>query len=183
MTRRLAMVFLLSACLRSPPQPPPRSPPQVPRGCLNPQAGHWVLLGDPSFVYDGVDDGGALQLTAHREPPAIDAGFRPRRFRPDAGADPAVDGGIGEVKSRTEAPLAVIVLDRTPKGFFGTTRARLTDAQGQDCEVSFHTELLECGDAGLRLKTEPFADLDEGCQVLQPPTPTSFVEHRLVRAP
>lgn len=180
MARRLAVVFLLSACLRSPPQPPPRSPPQVPRGCLDPQAGHWVLLGDPSFVYFGVDDGGALQLTAHRAPPAIDAGFRPRRFRLDAGAEPAVDGGL---KSQTEEPLAVIVLDRTPKGFFGTTRARLTDAQGRDCEVSFRTELLECGDGGLRLKTEPFADLDEGCQVLRPSTPPPLIEHRLVRAP
>lgn len=180
MTRRFAVVLLLSACLRSPPQPPPLLPPQVPRGCLDPQAGHWVLLDDPSFVYDGVDDGGALQLTAHREPRAIDAGFRPRRFRLDAGADPTADGGL---QSRTEETLAVIVLDRTPNGFFGATRARLTDDQGRDCEVSFHTELLECGDGGLRLKTEPFADLDESCQVLRRSTPTSFVEHRLVRAP
>jgi hypothetical protein len=91
---------------------------------------------------------------------------------------PQADAGAASTE-----PLAVLVLDRTPSGFIGATRARLISPQGQGCDVSFRTEVLECGDGGLTLRTEPFAEVDEGCQVLRPSTPSDLVEHRMVREP
>lgn len=178
--------LVLSACLQPPPLPPAPLPPRVPEGCLAGQAGHWVLSGDPTWTYEATDDGGTLELVARRTLAPLDAGFRPRRFRLDAGTEPPrppEDGGAAASASKSDGILARIIAERTPEGFLGATRAPARDAQGRDCEASFRTEILECGDAGLLLKTEPSVELDERCQAIRHGTPPSFVEHRLVRVP
>jgi len=182
----MVLFLVVSACLQPPPLPPAPLPPRVPQGCLGALAGRWVLSGDATWTYDATDDGGTLELVARRAAPSLDAGFRPRRFRLDAGTEPPrppEDGGATASASVGDVILARIIAERTPEGFVGATRAPARDAQGRDCQASFRTEILECGDAGLLLKTEPSVELDERCQANRHDAPPSFVEHRLVRVP
>jgi hypothetical protein len=180
----MVLFLVVSACLQPPPLPPAPLAPRVPEGCLGGLAGRWVLSGDPTWTYDATDDGGTLELVARRAAASLDAGFRPRRFRRDAGAEapgPLEDGG--PTSSPGDRAIARIVAERTPVGFVGATRAPARDALGRDCEASFRTEVLECGDAGLLLKTEPSIELDERCQTTRHGAAPTFVEHRLVRVP
>lgn len=72
--------------------------PNVPPGCLNDLSGEWVHAEDHTWHYDATDDGGSLRLVVTRAEAPVDAGFRPRRFRPevDAGLDAGrADAGFG----------------------------------------------------------------------------------------
>jgi hypothetical protein len=64
----------------------------VPPGCLADLSGPWVHADDPTWRYDGVDDGGTLTLLVTRTEALVDAGFRPRRFR--AEQDAGLDAGL-----------------------------------------------------------------------------------------
>jgi hypothetical protein len=85
-----AVLMLVVACARptpvAPPAPPP--PPNVPVGCLADLSGSWVHATDPSYRYEATDDGGTLTLVVSRFI-VVDAGFRPRLFRVDAGSPDA----------------------------------------------------------------------------------------------
>jgi hypothetical protein len=202
--------MLVVACARPTPvaPPPPPPPPNVPAGCLGDLSGAWVHATDPSYRYDATDDGGTLTLVVSRFF-AVDAGFRPRQFRLDAGAPdagpldaghsdagrPPADGGLVDdggpaASSPDDAGVAdagpvtvLVILERTTHGFVGETRASLDHPSGRRCEAHFHTEVLSCGDAGLQLTTDTAASLGEDCQ---PPARAQSVpraEQRLIRPP
>lgn len=172
-------LLLALGCVRPPPtpaaEPSPPPPHAVTLGCREGLAGRWVLEEDPSWTYDASDDGGTLELSVRR---TVDAGYRPRRFRLDAGPDaPRDDGGAAP------PPVARITLERTDAGFLGSTWGTARTPSGTPCHVSFHTELLACGDGGLLVRTEPSVELDETCQRRAPEPPSPFAQHRLVRPP
>lgn len=189
----LGVLVLIGACARSaptgPPAPPP--PPDVPAGCMADLSGQWVHATDATYGYDATDDGGTLRLVVRRLP-ALDAGFRPRLFRADAGrassateagqpaqeadAGPLGDGGEGE------APV-VVVLERTAHGFVGETRATVDHPSGRRCEARFHTEVLACPDGGLVLAAQSATALGDACQAPANALPVPRIEQRLQRAP
>jgi hypothetical protein len=181
-------MLMLAACVR--PTPPVQAPlqPGVPPGCLADLSGRWVHAVDPAYMYDATDDGGTLTLMVHRAP--VDAGFRPRVFRADAGAPRPVDAGgpaAGALPSTSGGETApddgVVVLERTPRGFVGEARATLTHPAGRRCDARFRAEVVECSDGGLLLEAESATALGEGCEPPANALPVPRVEQRLIRAP
>jgi hypothetical protein len=183
--------------------------PLVPPGCLADLSGAWVHADDPTWRYDGVDDGGTLTLRVTRAEAIVDAGFRPRHFRaerdagldagvphrPDAGLNGARDAGpdagadAGEPDAGQAASdagssnLVRVVLQRTSAGFIGNTIASLAHPSGRLCEVRFRTEVVSCEDAGLTLSTESAAPLGDECQLPARPQPVLQLRHLLIRPP
>jgi hypothetical protein len=200
----VSLSLLWCACLQPPPKPEPALTfePKVPPGCLNDLSGAWVHADDHSWRYDATDDGGSLHLVVSRTDAPLDAGFRPRRFRPelDAGHDagpgdagaardagPAADAGLSLSSEPADAGapsnLVQIVLERTPSGFLGNTIATLAHPAGRSCEVRFRTEVVSCDDAGLTLSTQSATPLGDGCQLPAKPQPVPSVRHQLIRPP
>lgn len=177
--------WLVAGCPRPPPPPPPLPPPPppiaVPEGCLADLSGAWVHADDPSFRYLATDDGGALELVATRTP-VVDAGFRPRRFRPSAEDAGAVDAGIASADDAgLDVPVVRITLARTPQGFVGATLSPMPHPQGRTCVASFATELLDCRDGGLLISAASATSLGDACQPPATPLPAPVLQHRLVR--
>jgi len=138
------------------PAAPKPVPVRIPAGCAADQSGTYVHAEDPAFRYDGRDDGGTLSLRVERQ---------------------GEDGG-------TAGPAdAVIVLERTPGGFQGVTRAQVTTPTGRRCPAEFPTEVVACEDGGLVLRAAPGAQVDEACRPPPRPTPGVALEQRLVRQP
>ena len=189
---RFISFLLISACVRTTPQPPPEppAPPRpaavVPPGCLAWFGGSWVHATDPAYRYEGEDDGGTLTLVVTHVL-GVDAGFYPRRFRvSDAGV--AAGGGGADVDAGPEqdagapAPSAVrIELQRTPAGFVGATLAPLTHPTGRVCEGRFPTKVLSCADGGLLLETQSATALGDACQAPARPLGVLTQQHLLLR--
>ncbi|GMU60842.1 MAG: hypothetical protein AMXMBFR34_26050 [Myxococcaceae bacterium] len=173
-------------CQRPPlPAPPPPAPAvMVPEGCLADLSGAWVHSVDPSFRYQGVDDGGTLTLTVVRvEPPG--AHFRPRRFR-DAGTSPS-DGGSFDAGPADEVPDAGqsavhLVLDRTAHGFVGQTRLSVHHPQGKDCDAVFPAEVVDCRDGGLVIAATAQVSFAGDCR-LPPQIPSGPPPRHALRRP
>ncbi len=154
-------VLSLTACpAKAPPrieaQNPPPPPVRVPAGCESSQAGEYHHAENPAFRYHGEDDGGTLSLTVSR---ALAEGGTDV---PDAGA-------------------ASIVLQRTPEGFLGETRAMGFAGSGTPCPVVFPTEVVSCADAGLTLRSAASTSIDEGCRPAPSGAPTVRLQQVLLR--
>ena len=185
---RFISLLLISACVRTTPQPPPEPPAPlrpavvVPPGCLDSFGGSWVHATDPAYRYEGEDDGGTLTLVVTHVL-GVDAGFSPRRFRV---SDAGVDGGLvdagAEQDAGAPAPSAVrIELQRTPTGFVGATLAPLTHPTGHVCEGRFPTRVLSCADGGLLLETQSATALGDACQAPARPLGVLTQQHQLLR--
>ena len=154
-------VLSLTACpAKMPPkteaQPPPPPPIRVPPGCESSQAGEYHHAENPAFRYYGEDDGGTLSLAVVRARP--DGGTEP----PDAGAPS-------------------IILQRTPQGFVGETRATGFTGSGVPCPVVFPTEVVTCADAGLTLRAAASTSIDEGCRTAPSGAPAVRLQQVLLR--
>ncbi len=158
--------------------PPPAPPIVVPPGCLELFAGSWVHASNPGYRYEAEDDGGTLSMVVTHVV-AIDAGFSPRRFRPepvvDAGPAPATDAG-----QEQSSPVRV-ELQRTEHGFVGATIAPLTHPTGRVCEARFPTTVLSCADGGLLLETQSATALGDACQAPARPLGLLTQKHQLWR--
>ncbi|MFZ5443027.1 MAG: hypothetical protein ACOZQL_23675 [Myxococcota bacterium] len=186
--RRWSVFLVLVSCVRTSPQPPPEPPPviptvRVPEGCLEDLSGAWRHADDPAFTYLAADDGGSLSLQlTHRAAP--DAGFVPRKFRRDAGAD-AVDAGNEPLDAGSSedagSPAATIELLRSADGFAGATRALLRHPGGRLCEARFPTRVVSCADGGLLLETSASVSLGDGCQAPAVPAEQPPERHLLIR--
>ncbi|EPX63133.1 putative lipoprotein [Cystobacter fuscus DSM 2262] len=147
----------LTACPARTPAPPPTVPSnQVPPGCERNQMGEYQHADNPSFRYQGADDGSTLTLSvtrAQQEAPA------------PADAGTAVS----------------IVLERTPEGFVGETRATVFTAAGTACPVSFPTRVVGCDDQGLTLRSVSAMALDEDCRPAAHGTQPEWKEQRLLK--
>jgi hypothetical protein len=166
--------------------------------------GEWVHAEDPSFRYLAEDDGGTVRLTVTRLAP-VDAGFRPRRFRPepppqpppppptrrgsgrDAGRPAEADAGVpadagAEEDAGVPAPILVF-LQRTPGGFVGATETTLRHPAGHTCDVRFETRVLACADGGLLLETDSAAAVGDACQPPARPQGVAREQHHLLRLP
>ncbi|QSQ13567.1 hypothetical protein [Myxococcus landrumensis] len=141
---------------RAPPPPPVRVPP----GCESSQAGEYRHADNPAFRYHGEDDGGTLSLTVLRA-----------RTTEDGGTEPP------------ESSASSIVLQRTPEGFVGETRATGFTGSGAPCPVTFPTELVACEDAGLTLRAVASTSIDEGCQPSRSGPPPVRLKQVLLRDP
>jgi hypothetical protein len=150
----LSVISLTACSTKAPPrteaQVPPPPPIRVPPGCESSQAGEYFHAENPAFRYRGEDDGGTLSLTVSRA-------------HADGGTD-APDAGA-----------ASIVLQRTPNGFVGETRATGFAASGTPCPVTFPTEVVACAEAGLTLRSATSTSIDEGCR----PAPSGATTVRL----
>ena len=158
-TRRSWWLLVLSSCVRAPPAPvpvsapvpPPPPPVVIPSGCIELQSGAWHHATDSRFQYEAVDDGGSLALSVFFTPP-VDAGRPVRRFSRDGGLAwlvPAPDAGIdgGEFTSDAgPAPIAQLVLRRTPTGFVG-----VASADAGPC--AFPARIIACEPGALVLET------------------------------
>ncbi|MCP3144037.1 hypothetical protein [Pyxidicoccus xibeiensis] len=156
-------VLCLTACpAKAPPRteekPLPPPPIRVPPGCESSQAGEYHHAQNPVFRYHGEDDGGTLSLSVTRA--HADGGTE----APDAGA-------------------ASIVLQRTPGGFVGETRATGFAGSGAPCPVVFPTEVVSCTDAGLTLRSAASTSIDEGCRPAPASTTTVRLQQVLLRGP
>ncbi|NMO20755.1 hypothetical protein HPC49_34040 [Pyxidicoccus fallax] len=154
-------VLSLTACSpKTPPrtetQPPPAPPIRVPPGCESSQAGEYYHAENPAFRYYGEDDGGTLSLAVVRA-------------RPEGGAE-VPDAGA-----------ASIVLQRTPQGFVGETRATGFTGSGAPCPVVFPTEVVTCADTGLTLRSAASASIDEGCRPAPSGAPAVRLQQVLLR--
>jgi len=181
LTRRSFWPVLLASCVRAPP-PPPRPPPPppppsivVPEGCLADLSGALRHHADARYQYEATDDGGALLLSVFLLPEE-DAGRSPRRFSRDGGLkwllpprEAGVDG-VAAPRDAGSAPLARLLLHRTPSGFVGTT---LT-GDGGGCP--FPTRVTACEPAALTLETVAWLSAD--CAV---PGDAGVRPHRLLR--
>lgn len=149
----------------------------------------WIHATAAGWRYVARDDGGTVDLDVWRLPPeSTDAG-RPLgawrihtdggRTVPDAGA--AVDAGAQDAGAGP-LPQAHVVLRRTERGFFGTSRGEAALKDGTVCPLVLPVEVAACGDGGLTLRAPPAATLDARCQ--EPPSPKSpeWLTHPLVRA-
>ncbi len=196
--RVLLVVISFAACVRTTPQPPNAPPPApkfaVPEGCLDSLAGPWVHASDPSWRYVAEDDGGTLTLVLSRHF-VEDAGFSPRRFRRDAGAE---DAGLVEADAGTNPdagtspdagtePLAAssirLELRRTEHGFLGETLAPVTHPTGRTCDARFPSLVLSCADGGLLVQTQTATALGDACQAPALPQAVPSQEHLLIRPP
>ncbi|MCP3061853.1 hypothetical protein LXT21_24010 [Myxococcus sp. K38C18041901] len=156
-------VLCLTACpAKAPPTLETRSPPpppiRVPPGCEGSQAGEYHHEENPAFRYRGEEDGGTLTLAVVRALTDTDAGT------------PANDSSG-----------ASIVLQRTPGGFVGETRATGFTGSGAPCPVAFPTELVACDDAGLTLRAVASTSIDEGCQPSRTGPPPVRLKQVLLR--
>ena len=154
-------VLSLTACpAKAPPRIEPQNPPppplRVPPGCESSQTGEYHHAENPAFRYHGQDDGGTLLLSVSRA--LADGGTD----TPDAGA-------------------ASILLQRTPHGFVGETRATGFAGSGTPCPVVFPTEVLSCADAGLTLRSVASTSIDEGCRPAPSGGPTVKLQQVLLR--
>ena len=148
----------LTACMAHPPAPLPPAPPsiQVPPGCERNQAGEYQHADNPGFRYRGEDDGGTLTLSVTR--------------------------AQEEAPSATDAGTAVsIVLERTPEGFVGETRAMTFTPAGAACAVSFPTRAVGCDEQGLTLRSVTSMALDEDCRPASSGPPPGWKEQRLLK--
>jgi hypothetical protein len=145
----------LMACPTRTPTPPetPR-PVRVPPGCERNQAGEYHHEENPAFLYRGEDDGGTLTLAVMR----------------------AREGGQAQADGGTVS----IVLNRTPDGFVGETRATTFTGAGTACPVRFPTEATTCDERGLTLRTVAATAIDENCRPA-PNGKTAWKEQRLLR--
>ena len=125
-------------CARPPPTRPPPPAIHVPPGCEANLTGTYVHATDPTYLYQGLDDGGTFTLEVGR-----------------AFAN-APDGGAKDVR---------IALTRTPAGFLGSTRATAFNAVSQPCAISLPTSVAACSDGGVTLRTVGAVELDARCQV------------------
>lgn len=149
----------LTACPARPPALPPPPPPpsvHVPPGCEQDQSGLYHHAENAAFRYRGEEDGGTLTLAVTR--------IWPESATPsDAGS------------------AVTIVLERTPEGFVGETRATTYTPAGVECPVRFTTQAIACEPGGLTLRSVTSAALDENCAPApQGPSP-EWKEQRLLR--
>jgi hypothetical protein len=152
-----AATALLACPARTPPLPETTSPPvHVPPGCEASQAGEYHHADNPAFRYRAEDTGGTLSLTVSRP------GEEP-------GQQAAEGGGVS------------IVLQRTPEGFQGETRATIRAASGQGCPVRFPTRVTACDATGLTLQSVASLSVAEDCAPLPAGTPPVWKEQRLLR--
>jgi hypothetical protein len=144
---RVILVLALSvtsvsfpACTGQTPPPGERAsrPIRVPSGCEQNLAGEYHHADNPAFRYLGQDDGGTLTLALVRS--------RGAELEP-------TDGGT-----------VAIVLNRTPDGFVGETRATGFSAAGTPCPVAFPTEVTACETRGLTLRSAASAAIGEDCR-------------------
>ena len=158
----LAATFTASftACTARTPSPPPAPPAsaRIPPGCERNQAGEYEHADNPGFRYQGEDDGGTLTLAV-------------TRIREEEATPPEPDGGTA----------VSIVLQRTPEGFLGETRATTFTPAGTACPVSFATQAVGCDERGLTLRSVTSAALDENCHPAPRGVPPPWKEQRLVR--
>lgn len=153
-----SLAAALAACpARPPPLPPPAPPPiRVPPGCEQDQTGLYHHEDNAAFRYRGEDDGGTLTLVVTR--------LSPQSATPqDAGS--AVN----------------IVLERTPEGFVGETRATTYTPAGVTCPVRFTTQATVCDARGLTLRAVASTALDENCAPAPNGPPPEWKEQRLLR--
>ena len=157
MERWLASLLLLSAC----PRPAVPAPAAVKRApvvdpCAADLSGLYVYANDPTWQYDGRDDGGTLELVVTR------------RFA-DAGPS---DGGA-----------ASITLTRADGGTFaGEVRGLGGLKSGNLCAMTFPVQVKACTDGGLTLLSAADAVIAEGCQAPARPRNPAMLEHLLTRA-
>jgi hypothetical protein len=129
---------------------------KVPPGCERNQAGEYHHAQNPAFRYLGEDDGGTLSLAVVRA---------------------YADGGV----ESADAGSVSIVLQRTPGGFVGETRATGFSGSGAPCPVAFPTEAVACTDAGLTLRSVSSTAIDEGCRPAASGAPAVRLEQQLLR--
>ena len=122
-------------------------------GSLNP-----LRIDESSGRYLGTDDGGTLSLAVLRA---------------------WADGGV----EAPDAGSVAIVLQRTPEGFLGETRATGFTGSGTPCPVAFPTEVVSCTDAGLTLRAVSSTAIDEGCRPAASGPPPVRQEQQLLRGP
>ncbi|MGZ3461647.1 MAG: hypothetical protein ACXU86_24410 [Archangium sp.] len=147
----------LTACsARTPSLPPSSRPIHVPAGCEKSQAGEYHHAENPAFLYLGEDDGGTLTLTLAR----------------------AREGGEAQADGGTTVS---IVLNRTPDGFVGETRATTFTSAGTECPVHFPTQAMACDDEGLTLRAVGSTSIDENCQPAPSTQKPVWKEQRLLR--
>ncbi len=157
----LTVLFLTACSAKAPPRteaqsPPPPPPIRVPAGCESSQAGEYHHAQNPAFRYYGQDDGGTLSLVMVRA---------------------QADGGTPAPDASTTS----IVLQRTPAGFVGETRATGFTGSGAPCPVVFPTEAVACSDAGLTLRSAASTAINEGCQSDPTRAPGVRLEQVLLR--
>jgi hypothetical protein len=154
-----SLATALTACPARTPAPPPAVPStqvQVPPGCERSQTGEYQHADNPGFRYQGADDGSTLTLAV-------------TRGQQEAAATP--DGGTA----------VSIVLERTPEGFVGETRATAFTAAGTACPVSFPTRAVGCDDQGLTLRSVSALALDEDCRPATHGPQPEWKEQRLLK--
>ena len=152
-----AATALLACPARTPPLPETTSPlVHVPPGCETSQAGEYHHAGNPAFRYLAEDTGSTLSLTVRRP-----------------GEEPGQEAGDGGGVS--------IVLQRTPEGFLGETRATVRAASGQDCPVRFPTHVTACDTTGLTLQSVASTAVAGDCAPLSGGAPPVWKEQRLLR--
>lgn len=154
--RRVFLMLMLGACPRPaapPPAPPPAAKPE-PDPCAADLSGTWVHTTDPSWVYEGTDDGGTLELTVLR---SFDAGL--------------ADAGVATIQLRRDAGL-----------FAGEVRGLGGLPSGSTCAMTFPVRVTQCSDAGLTLLTAADGVIGEGCTTPARPRNPAMLEHKLTRA-
>jgi hypothetical protein len=152
-TRRFSWFFFLWSCVRASPPPAQLAEPipVVPPGCFENQSGSWKHSSDSRFFYEAFDDGGVVALAVFSVP-TVDAGRPVRRFSRDGGlpwllsvGDSGVDHEL--VPDAGPAPIAHLLLQRTPLGFVGVA------TPGVDGSCSFPTRVIACEPGTLTLET------------------------------
>lgn len=147
----------LTACPARTPALPSAAPPiRVPPGCERSQAGEYHHEDNAAFRYLGEDDGGTLTLTLARA---------------REGAEVQTDGGTA----------VRIVLNRTPDGFVGETRATTFTPSGTGCPVRFPTQATACDERGLTLRSVASTSVDEACRPAASGPKPVWKEQRLLR--
>jgi len=149
------LLLVVVACAPAPPSPPQEGPTlALPPGCAQDLGGRWILSGDPTWRYQGTDDGGTLVLAVERRWP---------------------DGGTPPGPSSTQ-----VVLRRTAAGFAGETRAPRGGPTGPLCDALIPVEVADCSDGGLILRTVDRMRVDGRCAPVDP-APGERRTHLLVR--
>lgn len=146
----------LLACPARTPSLPPAPSIHVPPGCEKNLAGEYHHAENPAFRYLGEDDGGTLTLAVTRA---------------REGAEGPSDGGT----------TVSIVLNRTPDGFVGETRATTFTPAGTACPVRFPTQATACDDEGLTLRSMATTAIDENCHPAPSGPQPKWKEQRLVK--
>ena len=159
---RAALVLLVSfsACPKAP-VPAVAAPLEVvkapPDPCEADFSGSWVHAADPTWRYEGLDDGGTLELSVSR----------------------SFDGG-----SFADAGVATLHLrrDRDAGAFAGEVSALAGLPSGGTCAMSFYVRVTQCEDAGLTLLAASDGVIGEGCATPSRPRNPAMLEHKLTRA-